>query len=108
MRRFRHSLVVGQATKYGPRVVTPRPRECMAHHCASRAHSEMSRKAHAARPNPEEPVLIGPENRRARRFGWQSWIEAARAVLSGRAKGQAKGGTGNVGALRALLVARRS
>jgi transposase len=35
-------------------------------------------------------------------------IEAARAVLSGRARGQAKGGTGNVEALRALLVAKRS
>jgi hypothetical protein len=35
-------------------------------------------------------------------------IEAARAALSGRARGQAKGGTGNVEALRALLVAKRS
>ena len=35
-------------------------------------------------------------------------IEAARAVLSGRARGYAKGGDGNVEALRALLVAKRS
>jgi transposase len=35
-------------------------------------------------------------------------IEAARAALSGRARGHAKGGTGNVESLRALLVAKRS
>jgi hypothetical protein len=35
-------------------------------------------------------------------------IEAARAALCRRAKGHAKGGTGNVEALRALLVAKRS
>jgi transposase len=35
-------------------------------------------------------------------------IEAARAALSGRARGQAKGGIGTVEALRALLVAKRS
>src|SRR5262249_1254839 len=35
-------------------------------------------------------------------------IEAARAVLSGRARGHSKGGDGNVEALRALLVTKRS
>jgi transposase len=35
-------------------------------------------------------------------------IEAARAVLSGRARGVAKTADGNVEAMRALLVAKRS
>src|SRR5262245_45688462 len=35
-------------------------------------------------------------------------VEAARAVVSGRARGLAKTATGNVEALRALLIAKRS
>jgi transposase len=57
-------------------------------------------------------IEVDRPNRQERRRNGKSdeldAIEAARAVLSGRARGQAKGGTGNVEALRALLVAKRS
>ena len=55
--------------------------------------------------------IVGP-NRQARRGNGKSdeldAIEAARAALSGRASGAAKSATGNVEALRTLLVAKRS
>jgi transposase len=57
-------------------------------------------------------VEVDRPNRQARRRNGKSdeldAIEAARAALSGRARGHAKGGTGTVEALRALLVAKRS
>jgi len=57
-------------------------------------------------------IEVDRPNRQERRRNGKSdeldAIEAARAALSGRAKGRAKGGTGNVEALRALLVAKRS
>ena len=57
-------------------------------------------------------VEVDRPNRQERRRNGKSdeldAIEAARAALSGRAQGQVKGGTGNVEALRALLVAKRS
>jgi transposase len=57
-------------------------------------------------------IEVDRPNRQERRRNGKSdeldAIEAARAALSGRAKGHAKGGTGNVEALRALLVAKRS
>jgi transposase len=57
-------------------------------------------------------VEVDRPNRQERRRNGKSdeldAIEAARAALSGRARGHAKGGTGNVEALRALLVAKRS
>ena len=57
-------------------------------------------------------IEVDRPNRQERRRNGKSdeldAIEAARAVLSGRARGHAKGGTGNVEALRALLVAKRS
>ena len=57
-------------------------------------------------------VEVDRPNRQERRRNGKSdeldAIEAARGALSGRAKGHAKGGTGNVEALRALLVAKRS
>src|ERR671911_1825977 len=57
-------------------------------------------------------IEVDRPNRQERRRNGKSdqldAIEAARGALSGRAKGHAKGGTGNVEALRALLVAKRS
>jgi transposase len=57
-------------------------------------------------------IEVDRPNRQERRRNGKSdeldAIEAARAALSGRATGQAKGGIGNVEALRALLVAKRS
>ncbi|HEY6417018.1 MAG TPA: IS110 family transposase, partial [Acidimicrobiales bacterium] len=57
-------------------------------------------------------VEVDRPNRQARRRNGKSdeldAIEAARAVLSGRASGAAKSATGNVEALRMLLVAKRS
>jgi transposase len=57
-------------------------------------------------------IEVDRPNRQERRRNGKSdeldAIEAARAVLSGRARGYAKGGTGNVEGLRALLVAKRS
>src|SRR5437868_12176612 len=57
-------------------------------------------------------IEVDRPNRQERRRNGKSdeldAIEAARAVLSGRARGHAKGGSGNVEALRALLVATRS
>jgi transposase len=57
-------------------------------------------------------VEVDRPNRQERRRNGKSdeldAIEAARAALSGRARGQAKSGTGSVEALRALLVAKRS
>src|SRR5918995_1473141 len=57
-------------------------------------------------------VEVDRPNRQARRRNGKSdeldAIEAARAVLSGRASGMAKAATGNVEALRTLLVAKRS
>src|SRR5215471_11620854 len=57
-------------------------------------------------------IEVDRPNRQERRRNGKSdeldAIEAARAVRSGRARGVAKGGIGNVEALRALLVAKRS
>ena len=57
-------------------------------------------------------VEVDRPNRQARRRNGKSdeldAIEAARAVLSGRARGAAKSATGKVEALRTLLVAKRS
>ena len=57
-------------------------------------------------------IEVDRPNRQERRRNGKSdeldAIEAARAVLSGRARGLAKSGDGNVEALRALLVAKRS
>ncbi|HEY1741264.1 MAG TPA: IS110 family transposase [Acidimicrobiia bacterium] len=57
-------------------------------------------------------IEVDRPNRQERRRNGKSdeldAVEAARAVLSGRARGHAKGGDGNVEALRALLVAKRS
>jgi transposase len=57
-------------------------------------------------------VEVDRPNRQARRRNGKSdeldAIEAARAALSGRASGMAKAATGNVEALRTLLVAKRS
>jgi transposase len=57
-------------------------------------------------------IEVDRPNRQERRRNGKSdeldAIEAARAALSGRARGHAKGGTGTVEALRALLVAKRS
>ena len=57
-------------------------------------------------------VEVDRPNRQERRRNGKSdeldAIEAARAALSGRARGQAKSGTGSVEALRVLLVAKRS
>jgi transposase len=57
-------------------------------------------------------VEVDRPNRQERRRNGKSdeldAIEAARAALSGRATGHAKAATGNVEALRALLVAKRS
>lgn len=57
-------------------------------------------------------IEVDRPNRQERRRNGKSdeldAIEAARAALSRRARGHAKGGTGNVEALRALLVAKRS
>jgi transposase len=57
-------------------------------------------------------IEVDRPNRQARRMRGKSdsldAVEAARAVLSGRARGVAKTGDGNVDAMRALLVARRS
>jgi transposase len=57
-------------------------------------------------------IEVDRPNRQERRRNGKSdeldAIEAARAVLSGRARGYANGGDGNVEALRALLVAKRS
>jgi transposase len=57
-------------------------------------------------------IEVDRPNRQERRRNGKSdeldAIEAARAVRSGRARGHAKGGDGNVEALRALLVAKRS
>jgi transposase len=57
-------------------------------------------------------VEVDRPNRQERRRNGKSdeldAIEAARGARSGRATGHAKGGTGNVEALRALLVAKRS
>lgn len=57
-------------------------------------------------------IEVDRANRQARRMHGKSdqldAVEAARAVLSGRARGVAKSGDGNVEAMRALLVAKRS
>ena len=57
-------------------------------------------------------IEVDRPNRQERRRNGKSdeldAIEAARAALSGRARGHAKSGTGPVEALRALLVAKRS
>jgi transposase len=57
-------------------------------------------------------IEVDRPNRQERRRNGKSdeldAIEAARAVVSGRARGFAKGGTGNVEAIRTLLVAKRS
>ena len=57
-------------------------------------------------------IEVDRPNRQERRRNGKSdeldAIEAARAALSGRAKGRAKEATGNAEALRALLVAKRS
>jgi transposase len=57
-------------------------------------------------------IEVDRPNRQARRRNGKSdqldAIEAARGALSGRVGGLAKAGTGNVEALRALLVAKRS
>jgi transposase len=57
-------------------------------------------------------IEVDRPNRQERRRNGKSdeldAIEAARAALSGRATGHAKAATGNVEALRALLVAKRS
>jgi transposase len=57
-------------------------------------------------------IEVDRPNRQERRRNGKSdeldAIEAARAALSGRARGHAKGGAGTVEALRALLVAKRS
>ena len=57
-------------------------------------------------------IEVDRPNRQERRRNGKSdeldAIEAARAALSGRATGAAKSGTGNVEALRVLLVAKRS
>jgi transposase len=59
-----------------------------------------------------EVIEVDRPNRQARRLVGKSdpgdAVEAARAVLSGRAKGIAKIGDGPVEAMRALLVAKRS
>jgi transposase len=59
-----------------------------------------------------EVLEVDRPNRQERRRNGKSdeldAIEAARAVLSGRARGHAKGGIGTVEAMRALLVAKRS
>jgi len=57
-------------------------------------------------------IEVDRPNRQERRRNGKSdeldAIEAARAVVSGRARGHAKSGIGNVEGLRALLVAKRS
>jgi len=57
-------------------------------------------------------IEVNRPNRQARRLAGKSdpvdAVEAARAALSGRATGLAKSGDGNVEAMRALLVAKRS
>jgi transposase len=57
-------------------------------------------------------IEVDRPNRQERRRNGKSdeldAIEAARAALSGRARGHAKSGTGSVEAMRALLVAKRS
>jgi transposase len=59
-----------------------------------------------------EVIEVDRPNRQLRRAQGKSdtldAIEAARAVLSGRARGVAKSADGNVEAMRALLVAKRS
>ena len=59
-----------------------------------------------------EVIEVDRPNRQLRRAQGKSdtldAIEAARAVLSGRARGVAKTADGNVEAMRALLVAKRS
>src|SRR5215469_15236796 len=59
-----------------------------------------------------EIVEVDRPNRQARRRSGKSdpldAVEAARAALSGRARGAAKSRDGNVEAIRALVVARRS
>jgi len=59
-----------------------------------------------------EVVEVDRPNRQARRRAGKSGppdaVEAARAALSGRASGAAKTRDGNVEAIRALVVARRS
>jgi transposase len=57
-------------------------------------------------------VEVDRQNREARRQSGKSdpldAVEAARAALSGRARGQAKSGDGSVEAIRVLVVAKRS
>jgi transposase len=59
-----------------------------------------------------EVIEVDRPNRQARRAQGKSdpldAVEAARAALSGRARGLAKSGDGNAEALRVLLVAKRS
>jgi transposase len=59
-----------------------------------------------------EVIEVDRANRQARRQAGKSdpadAVEAARAAQSGRARGLAKTRDGNVEAIRALLVARRS
>ena len=57
-------------------------------------------------------IEVDRPNRQARRLNGKSdqldAVEAARGALSGRVSGHAKGGNGNVEALRVLLIAKRS
>ena len=57
-------------------------------------------------------IEVDRPNRQARRLNGKSdeldAVEAARGALSGRVTGHAKAGTGNVEALRVLLIAKRS
>lgn len=59
-----------------------------------------------------EVIEVDRPNRQARRRNGKSdeldAVEAARGALSGRVSGHAKAGTGNVEALRVLLIAKRS
>jgi transposase len=59
-----------------------------------------------------EVIEVDRPNRQARRRNGKSdeldAVEAARGALSGRVNGRAKAGTGNVEALRVLLIAKRS
>ena len=59
-----------------------------------------------------EVIEVDRPNRQLRRVAGKSdtvdAVEAARAVLSGRARGVAKTADGNVEAMRALLIAKRS
>ena len=80
---------------------------------ASRAPARMGRASLAiSRDEGLVVIEVDRPNRQERRRNGKSdeldAIEAARGALSGRVGGLAKTGTGNVEALRALLVAKRS